>query len=207
MNETIILVALIVVSFATTIFALSAVFVLRRREMNNKNAKYIEASIERLDATLDSALMEINKLGGLVKKEIDEKYQAMLFLYDMVENKKKEIEEIDPSDIDTTVLAQYLESHVAELAEIKADKVTESIPVIDEDVHALNMLLGKSPTITAEEPPVEKKEWKRPTFTNPKHELIWDMRQQGKVVAEIAKELKMGQGEVQLILDLAERAS
>ena len=205
MNETIILIALIVGFFAITVFALSALLVVRRREQGRHDSKGADDVVARMDAALDAALIEINKMGTLVKKEVDEKYQSMLFLYNLVEDKKKEIEEIDAPEFDTAMLAQYLENHVSEL-KLTHEKVEIKQESIGEGVNPLDLLLGRdAPGLDVDldsdaNAPGENQ--KRPTFANPKHEQIWDMRQQGKNIAEIAKELGMGKGEVKLILDL-----
>lgn len=191
MNETIILVSLIIGFFAITIFALVALLVVRRREQTRQDSKGMDDAIARMDSALDSALVEINKMGTLVKKEMDEKYQAMLFLYDLVDNKKKEIEEIDTPEIDTAMLSQYLENH---LVQNKGDTQEEEVDPID-------FLLDRVAEEAEEKEAATVRE--RPVFTNKRHAQIWDLRQTGKPVSEIAKELSMGKGEVQLILDLA----
>ena len=199
MNETVILVSLIVGFFAITIFALVALLVVRRREQTRQDSKGIDDAIARMDSALDSALVEINKIGTLVKKEIDEKYQAILFLYDLVDNKKKEIEAIDPSEIDTTVLAQYLENHVSELKLVPKDDV------VNEGINPIDVLLNRDTDDSDFDTLEDDFELLRPRFSNAKHAKIWNMRQQGKNISEIAKELGMGKGEVKLILDLAKR--
>ena len=204
MNDTIILVSLIVGFFAITIFALGALIWVRSKEQNRQDSKGIDDAVARMDAALDAALVEINKIGSLVKKEIDEKYQAMLFLYDLVDDKKKEIEELDTSEVDATVLAEYLENHVSEL-KLMQEKMGE-MSDLDASDGGLDMLLGRNSEDVDEGLDSAGEEWKRPVFANPKHEKIWDMHQSGKSISEIAKELRMGKGEVKLILNLAGRA-
>ena len=194
MNETVILVSLIVGFFAITIFALGALIVVRRREQTRHDSKGMDDAIARMDSALDSALVEINKIGTLVKSEMDEKYQAMLFLYDLIDNKKKEIEEIP--EVDTTMISQYLESHVAKL------NMSHSLSeVLEDDINPIDVLLNREVEEIEEVEVVRE----RPVFANPRHAQIWDLRQEGKAVSEIAKEMGMGKGEVQLILNLAEK--
>ena len=49
------------------------------------------AYIKMIDEASDAALDEINKTSRIVLDEIEKKYQAMLFLYNLLEEKKKEI--------------------------------------------------------------------------------------------------------------------
>jgi DNA-directed RNA polymerase specialized sigma24 family protein len=50
-----------------------------------------EAVILKIDAAADLALEEINRMSRLVLDETEKKYQAVLFLYDLLEAKRKEI--------------------------------------------------------------------------------------------------------------------
>jgi len=200
LNETIILVSLIVGFFAITIFALVALLAVRKREQNRQDSKGTDDAIARMDAALDSALVEMNKVGTLIKTEIDEKYQAMLFLYDLVDKKKAEIEkeiseiEIEAPEIDTTMLTQYLENHISEL------KLAQDLP--DKSIKNTSYMDMKPERGSDLDDDVAKPKT-RPHFTNPRHAQIWDMRyEDGDTVSEIARTLDMGKGEVQLILNL-----
>lgn len=190
MNETVILVALIVGFFAITIFALVALLAVRKREQATHDNRGLDDAVARMDAALDSALVEINRIGTLIKSEIDEKYQAMLFLYDMVDKKKeeiaKEIQEIESAaEMDTAVLANYLENHISELKQTNA-YVSDNF----DDAVADSVDITPKP---------------RQNITNPKHAQIWDMHADGKTVHEIAKAMNIGTGEIELILNLYKR--
>jgi len=161
----------------------------RERERDNKEAERIAKTIEDLDAALNAALAEINKLGALIQKEVDEKYKSVLFLYNLVEDKQKEIEESTDSEVISEMIAQFIDAHSTKLRSIAE---TSSEPIVFD---------------VLEKPKINKDEKKCPKFTNPKHKQIWEMREKGQNVPEIAKELSMGQGEVKLILDLVDRAS
>ena len=199
----VILVILIVAFLAITLSSMGALLVMRRREQNRKNSADIEKNIADLDAALDASIAEINKMGALVLKEIDEKYQSMLFMYNLMEDKQKELtnevwrspenspEPLD-SDVVSEMVAQYIEAHSAKLHLIK-DEAFSQADDVDEEVEEI----VPPPLIFS----------KRPSFSNPRHKQIWEMHESGLNVPDIAKELEMGQGEVKLILDLASRAS
>ncbi|MCL2225584.1 MAG: hypothetical protein FWB96_11520 [Defluviitaleaceae bacterium] len=206
MNITAILIALIVGFVAVTVFSLMALLFVRRRERerDNTEAERVGKTIQELDAALDDALAEINKLGALVQKEVDEKYKSVLFLYNLVEDKQKEISEAADENTVSEMVARCIDTHNAKLRLIAA---TASEPLSAErdavaktQTDEVEFAVEKSEDIAA----VPKKQ---PKFSNAKHKQIWEMREQGQNVSAIAKELSMGQGEVKLILDLVDRAS
>jgi len=195
LDITTILIALIIGCTAITVFSLMALLYVRRRERerDNKDTERITKTIEDLDTALNAALEEINKLGALVQKEVDEKYKSVLFLYSLVEDKQKEIEESTDSEVISDMISQFIDKHSIKLRVDKPDDTTEPAT--------------KKPSGKSSGKPSEKPKPKNPKFTNPKHKQIWEMRESGQNVSDIAKELSMGQGEVKLILDLVERAS
>ena len=187
MFHTVLLISLIAGFSAITIFSLTAMLFVRRREQ----AQSEERAIADLDAALDAALTEINKMGNLVKSEVNEKYQAMLFLYNLVEEKRKEL---PPAVADVGIVADpvaFFDSNKDEA--VSADEISLLLGTPDVAPSPISEPLADVPI-------------KRPSFTNPQHARIWDMREEGQSLAEIAKTLGIGQGEVKLILDLAKRA-
>ena len=109
--------------------------------------KAVGASVEEAD----NAAEELHKLAGSVMEEMEGKYQELLFLYNLIDEKKKEIS-------------------------------------------AGGWNSG------AKREPAKKKPLK-----HPKQQEILRMVGEGMAVADIAKELGMGQGEVNLILELGGR--
>lgn len=199
MDTTVILVALIIGFTAIAVFSLTAMLIVRSREKKYEDVKDVSKAIEELDAALDAAVTEINKLGALVKSEVDEKYKLVLFLYDLVEGKQKKIEESVDGEVISEMFAKYIEAHGTKLRLMtEPPKSPEKTKKIEPDETE-----SKPETILK----VTPKPQKPLEFSNPKHKQIWQMRENGQNVPEIAKELGMGQGEVKLILDLVDRAS
>jgi len=163
---------------------------MRRQLQKHEIVRDVEEAVAEMDKAMDAALTEINKMGSLVQKELNDKYNEILFLYNLISDKQKEIHE--EGDIVSEMVEQYLQTHKAQLQVLGADVLskTQNATIINEQPEVIN-------------PPVKS----RPKFSNPRHEEIWNMRELGNNVATIAKELGMGQGEVKLILDLADRAS
>lgn len=196
MFVTVILVVLIVGFMAVTVFSLGAMLVVRRREKKLEDEREIGKTVEELDEALDAALKEINRLGTLINNEIDEKYKAMLFLYNLVDDKKKEIDESADSEVISEMMEKYIETHKDKLRLISGVEETVPVPPIVESQNSQE-------SQPEEQPEAEKKPKK---IANPRHKQIYDMREEGKNPEQIAKELNMGQGEVKLILDLIDRA-
>ncbi|MCL2048949.1 MAG: hypothetical protein FWG87_09495 [Defluviitaleaceae bacterium] len=208
MTINIILVVLIIGFTAVTISALFAMLIMRRREKQLEQSKGIAKTVDELDEALNSAIGEINRLGALIKSEIDEKYNAMLFLYNLVDDKQKELPSIS-NDVINEVLAKYTEkineaSGNVGASEASGNSGSEAINASDggEDSGSIvsqDELAGLGlPILTSQKKPR--------TFTSPKHKKIWEMRESGQNVTDIAKSLNMGKGEVKLILDLIDRS-
>jgi hypothetical protein len=195
---TIILVVLIVGFLVVTVFSVAAMLVMRRREKELEISKEVVRNVDEIDTALDSALTEINKLGALIQTEIDEKYKSTLFLYKLVEDKQKEIAESSDGEVISEMMAQYIETHGEKLRSMAG------AIVLPED---LQQNLAEDEEDDASEDKDETLPQKEPKFTNPKHKQIWEKRESGQAVSDIAKELDMGQGEVKLILDLIDMAT
>ncbi|MBR1444825.1 MAG: hypothetical protein IJ583_14985 [Firmicutes bacterium] len=117
-----------------------------KKEENNTDADAIEMLLNKSVEEADSAMNELNGLSEEVFKEFEEKYNELLFLYQMIEDKKSE------NSVDTKVSA--------------------------------------------------KNRKRRFRYSNPKLQEIKSLAKEGLSVAEIAKKLNIGQGEVQLIMQL-----
>lgn len=150
----IILICLIFVGFGLIVFA-----VFRKEEgfkFNTVEAKEIEVALNNSIEDADSAIEELNKLCADAFDEFEEKYQELLFLYQMIEEKKKKFS----SSMNEKPKNSSVRSNV-----------------------------------------VSKKDVKH-SYSNPKLKDIQKLEKQGLAVAEIAKKLNMGQGEVKLISEL-----
>ena len=214
MDVTTVLIALIFGFMVVTIFSLTALFIVRKREKSRQSidSERISKAIEDLDAAVDSAIKEINKLGALVQNEIDEKYKSTLFLYNLVEEKQKEIAESSDSEVIAEMVAQYVKVHSEKLKQMTEASVAEVMQVAATAKATQKIIHRVEPeSIVAEvesepSPPEIIKPKTPPKFSNSKHKQIWEMRESGKTPTAIAKELNMGQGEVKLILDLLDRS-
>ena len=142
---------------------------------------FLEKRLEAMDTTLSEADNVLTELGGMsrdVMKEMDQKYNELLFLYNLIEEKKKEINS-EPPDTQEHVTFPFADANPSP---------KESISVNDR-------------------PPLVEKRTSNPKITNlnmnPRFTRIFELEQKGMTVEQIAKELDMGQGEVSLVVSLA----
>ena len=178
MNE-IIWISIVAGLAVVTLFALNGVRIVKKRErlyLSDENAA--KSSLEKIDSATDNALSEIEKTANLVLGDINEKYQAMLFLYNLLDEKKKEINAI---------------------TEIKIPK-RQAAEAIEEP--APNKVQTPPAAATYERKPKQRAPR---TKINTRYDKVLKMHDDGLSVAEIAKNLNIGQGEVQLTMDLAKK--
>ena len=121
----------------------------------NSAAQSVADSIKEADEAAD----ELNKLAGSVMEELENKYKEVLFLYNLIDEKKQEL------------YAQYKDT-----GEVKQTK-------------------------TAAKQPKPKK-----TIYHPMKNEIMELHDKNTPVADIAKKLGIGQGEVNLVIELLERS-
>ena len=225
MNETVILVALIIGFFAVTIVALVGAIFVRKREQGQAQERNAADVMNQVDAALDTAVTEINKMGSLIQKEMTEKYQAMLFLYNLLEDKQKEmtggtVASVKKATVSNTVearpvaVATEMESPprvrkmeptretAAPKRETKKPPAAVKTDKADNYLETLAERTADAPVVAVAAPLAPPTP---PRFTNPKHEDIWLRHQAGQSLADIARDLGMGQGEVKLIIDITAR--
>ncbi|MCL2376857.1 MAG: hypothetical protein FWC76_05605 [Defluviitaleaceae bacterium] len=168
--------------------------IVTRKDNGNVASKKSERSIsfpikvDRLEASLLEDDEAANLLGGMSKdmfKELDGKYQELLFLYNLVDEKQKSLSS------DTPVVKQSPSSDFNKLA-------------------LQQMLLGdgkwpeEKPT-AAPVPHNHKNASVKNLDINPKFTKVLELSKSGKTVEDIAKALEMGKGEVTLILNIEGR--
>ena len=127
--------------------------------------KSILSSIEDKTDEIDKTIDEFDKVSGVVLTQLDEKYNELLFLYSLIDDKKAAMAGLGGSS--EPQIAKKL-SEFAELSQVSAGN-------------------GKK-------------------FKNAKHGEVNKLIEQGVSVADAAKQLGIGQGEVRLILELGKMA-
>lgn len=210
MAATVVIAILAVGLVLVSLGAICAVLFMRSREQKRDLVLQSADALASLDDALDEAVKELNKLGLMVQKEIAEKYQAIQFLYNMVEEKEKLRGGTAAEALKVPAIPIEPEPFVSEdvpVADIPADIPIKELPF-------------SQPTLEPEPPAPEKKKRGRPKktdvaakpaprkrVTNPKHAKVLELHAQGLAVSDIAREMGIGQGEATLILEMASKRS
>lgn len=165
----------------------------------------IENTIRAIDTSIneaDQAIENLNKLSQNVFDEFEQKYQEILFLYSLIDEKKKDIAEIYNKPIATPVVTPVetpVETPVKpDPQEISVEETPEKQPSAPQ----ITVLQGSAPQKPA---PQKPSSLPLSAMKNSNLQQILKLQDDGMDVAEIAKTLDIGQGEVQLILGLGKR--
>ena len=159
-----------------------------------------ERSLERLS---NEKIMAVSEYSDTVLSEINKNHQEVMFLYDMLNDKHKNLKST-ASEVDKT--AKEAEAVVKEAVK-EVEKAKEVIPVfqalnvsaehltIREDV--LAELNAQEEIVENNQPVVDEKQ----AIAN-RNEAILALHRLGNSDVQIAKELGLGVGEVRLVIEL-----
>ncbi len=153
-------------------------------EITKSHEELLEKKEDNLIKTIneaDDAIEQLNDISKQIFLQQEEKYQELLYLYEIIEQKKKELSDISEASLKN-------KENIA----VKLDKEIE-----EQDILELkeNIIEKKS----------EKKSDKNINEIISKYDEIFELSRQGLSIVEIARKLNMGQGEVGLILDFKKR--
>jgi len=163
---------------------------------------------QKLD-TLESSVYEadeaVNLLGDMSKnvfKEFDSKYQELLFLYNLVDEKQKTltltgnpeivIRDTDPNPVDVRDML-IPSGNAPAPKQKKAAKVTRPAAA----AHVVES--GQSLDVVVDD------DSGKSIGVNPKFAHVLKLSEEGRSVEDIARDLDMGKGEIMLILNLGGR--
>ena len=136
----------------------------------NINMERVERVLHVMD-NADNTADEIYKLSQDVVSEIDDKYQQLLYLYNMIDEKAAKLDTAGVIDVrigDGTLLTAQNESQKAK--------------------EAMKAIVGEKGI--------------NPGKMHEKYKDIFELHSKGSDIAEIARTLNIGQGEVKLVLEL-----
>ena len=155
-------------------------------EAASEAAERTERSLERLS---NEKIMAVNEYSDTVLTEIHKNHEEVMFLYDMLNNKhtslKNTVAEVNRAVKEAEKAIEALR-HQMETAEIES--CAQGFPLPQEN--------GKAEAASGGDDFSESGEY------GSNKEKIRSLHRQGKSVAEIARELELGIGEVKLVIDL-----
>jgi DNA-binding NarL/FixJ family response regulator len=134
------------------------------------------------------------------------KYNEMVCLYRLIDDKLKTVEDSsfkiqnNPIDISQGIMDVVHDDKTKSTMDITTPEMDNS--TISTEINTLNTKIDIQDTETGHK---EDNFMAIFSTTNPKHKEIQELNAKGLSVAEIAKSLNLGQGEVKLVLDLGKR--
>ena len=185
-----------------------------------------------VDAVCDAALEEITKTSKIVLDELDEKYKALLFVYQLMDDKEKGLkddvapdvfadngsfdlgfshgveEELDGNIVDDGFSGMDIsigdDIDVIPIEEVEEVEEAEEV----EGVGEVEELEKAEEIIDVDIVGLSDMATKKPPriSAHPKYEVIRELLDGGLGVSEIARRLNMGKGEVQLIIGFSGRS-
>lgn len=164
-------------------------------EMVEDSVNYAVEKTERsLEKVSNQKIMAVNEYSETVLEDINKNHKEVLFLYDMLNDKEKNIQsavskaEKTVKDIQVQTDTADEEKPEEEFTELKPKKISE-VPKA-----------AKSERVAEPDISFTKEEGSEGNH----NERILEMHKQGKSNVAIAKELGLGVGEVKLVIDLFE---
>ncbi len=169
-----------------------------KEEIQNQLAMISDDMLENTEAKLDKIanqkIMAVGNYSEDVLKNIEENHNEVMFLYNMLNDKettlKNTVRDIEAVKVSVRKMADNVENDVqAWENEIKLSPEEETVPAEDKEEQPSQEAVPEMEDAEEEDPRSNK-------------EKILELYRQGKSNIEIAKQLNLGVGEVNLVLGL-----
>jgi len=174
---------------------------------------YLETgnSIKAINTSLDEAekaVEELNKFAQSVLTDIDTKYQELLFVYNLIDEKKSELVNMYGGGVTASIGNKQFNSSLntgrVSMNTGGGHRITDvARPINERTAVRTPPPVAAAPDYGSAAAPAKPAAAKKERDIHPKHREIVNMHESGMSVSEISKGLDMGQGEVKLILELA----
>lgn len=165
-----------------------------------KKAK--EAAMEETERELarltNEKIMAVDEFSDTVLEKINQNHSEVIFLYNMLNEKEKELKDL-LADINKT--AKDGRESIATKSEVSVDEKVKSKKV-SERKNNQRKPVGKQ---NRKEPDLSLSEQEKKQEASTRDQII-SLHEKGISVTDIAKQLKIGKGEVKLIIDLYQGA-
>lgn len=172
----------------------------------------VEATEVKIEKILNKKIMTVGEYSDNVISDINKSHDEVMFLYGMLNDKEKEIKKavIDVENLKKSI--RQKEYNQPPEAGVEEESIKETVERKDSKPVSEKMDARRSQTEPKEfKMPVENAEPKDSSVAMSVKEVreksnnnkrILDLYRQGRTSIEIAKELKLGLGEVRLVIDL-----
>lgn len=164
----------------------------------------VEKSERSLERVSNEKITSVSEFSETVMEDIHKSHQEVMFLYDMLHDKQKNLQEtvkaVDETNERAKETKNELETAVQEAAMVE--------PVIEKDSSFQPIPVPRvstaGSTVRIIEPVEEEQPEEETESSGNNNEKILEMHKQGKSNVAIAKELGLGVGEVNLVIGLFE---
>lgn len=171
-----------------------------REVVKDYSEQLVDETDQKLNQVAGQKMMEISELADQVLDEIQKSHKECVFLYDMLDDKSNQLKSYVSNSAEKliSISQQSLEQEKEEEAEERHTQKVSATKETDSQIeeHLVEQVKQKE-TIPASEEDMQGTQ-----EVQERNRIILERYQKGENVMDIAKNLDMGVGEVQLILDL-----
>ena len=170
--------------------------------LSERQDELVDTTEERMNRLCNDKIMAVDEFSQQILEKIDANHQEVVFMYNMLSEKEKELKEFMSKPVKKESMAETrMASELAVSNRMDLNPVTASQTAISR-LTANTQEAEKK----AEPKKAVKNETSKPEMSvagqGNVNEKIKELHKQGKSVLEISKQLNIGQGEVKLVLAL-----
>lgn len=164
----------------------------------------VEKSERSLERVSNEKITAVSEFSETVLGDIHKSHQEVMFLYDMLHDKQKNLFETAKEVDKTSAKAKETKNELETAAKLIQEELIQETVVKEKNFEALPVEKVRAEENRIVEPVAVAEEEVVGDDTANNNELILKMHKQGKSNVAIAKELGLGVGEVNLVIDLFE---
>ncbi len=157
----------------------------------------VEKSERSLEKVSNEKITAVSEFSETVLEDIHKSHQEVMFLYDMLQDKQKNLRETAKEVDRTSAIAKETKTELENAAKLLSEDVGTAAKLPEKTEQVREQETNSEPAVL---PVVD--ELSDDGINN--NEKILEMHKQGKSNVAIAKELGLGVGEVNLVIDLFE---
>lgn len=171
--------------------------------VEERQSELLDAAQDQMNHLCNEKIMAVDEFSSQLLEKIENNHQEVVFMYNMLNEKEKEVRKIMTEPVVKEVKTEKPKSQKTKPAEPKA-KETQKKPAAVKPKEVSQTPPAPAPAVKpVAKPAVKQKETASvknvPGNVNLK---IQKMYREGKSILEISKALDIGQGEVQLVIAL-----
>lgn len=188
-----------------------------QQELEEKKENSLQETEDQMGTLSNEKIMGISEYSDQVLDKIEKNHAEVVFLYDMLQEKQTELQEliqdanVAKAEFQDEMAQSYQETKEL-LEKAMVDHIVEQTPMPEKSMvqNEQKETAGGESTVLEQLQPEELDAFDQLTNPEPEttmnhNEEILDLYKKGHSVLEISKMLEMGQGEVKFIIDMYAR--